>query len=283
VLGCACATGEPARRVPALRYTQEWFTGATTWPSLLARYRRQPNVRYLEVGVFEGRSLFWMLDNVLTGQGSSAVAVDIFAPSYERTFLDNLEASGHKEKVRVVKGRSEDVLRGIPLRSVDIAFIDGSHAARDVLTDAVQSWTLLVDGGLLIFDDYGNDRPRDEFAKLDKVPHELKPRVAVDAFLTAFRAEVEVVERGYQVVLRKRTPPCQDWVCSGGRAWFYHWGQRRLFKRASHEPVPIADEQRSELELLLAETPFGQVEPVPSEACLARPACKSVADLLGAP
>ena len=279
-LAAACGTTEPLVEVSTVRYTQDWFSGVNTWPSLLAGYRRKPKLRYLEVGVFEGRSLFWMFDNILTGPDTSAVAVDLFGPTYEKTFLDNLAATRRTHQVRVLKGRSEEILHSLPVRSFDIIFIDGSHAARDVLTDAVQGWTLLADGGLLILDDYANERPRDEFAKLDKVPDDLKPRIAIDAFLTAFRSEVEVVEHGYQVAVKKRAPPCPDWVCSGGVTWIYDWGRRLFFKRASRQPIPLSDEQRKELELLLAETSFGQTEPVPSEACLARPVCKSVADLL---
>jgi hypothetical protein len=224
-----------------------------------------------------------MFDNILTAPDASAVAVDVFGPTYERTFFDNLQASKHEPQVRVMKGRSEEMLRKLQARDFDIIFIDGSHAARDVLTDAVQSWPLLAEGGLLILDDYGNERPRAEFEKLDKVPDELKPRIAIDAFLSAFRSEVEIVERGYQVAVRKRAPPCQDWVCSGGVSWTYDWEQRRLFSRVNHAPIPLSDEQRGELESLLTEIPFGQTEPVPSDACLARPVCKSVADLLSAP
>ena len=31
-------------------------------------------------------------------------------------------------------------------------YIDGSHAARDVISDAVLAWALLRPGGVLIFD-----------------------------------------------------------------------------------------------------------------------------------
>ena len=36
----------------------------------------------------------------------------------------------------------------------DLVFVDGSHQATDVLTDAVISFQLLRLGGLMIFDDY---------------------------------------------------------------------------------------------------------------------------------
>ena len=35
---------------------------------------------------------------------------------------------------------------------VQIVYIDGSHEAPDVLTDAVMAWKLLVEGGIMILD-----------------------------------------------------------------------------------------------------------------------------------
>ncbi len=189
ILHLACGTARSSSAPPAYHFTQDWFVGKVSWPDLLREYRDKPDIRYLEIGVFEGRSLFWMLDNILTGNGASAVAVDLFEPSYEGTFLENLRVSGKASRVRILKGRSDSVLHTLPVNSFDIVFIDGSHAARDVLTDAVQGWLLLADHGLMILDDYGNEKPRDEFLSLSRVPDELKPRVAIDAFITAFRGE----------------------------------------------------------------------------------------------
>jgi predicted O-methyltransferase YrrM len=262
----------------------DWFVGRITWPDLLAEYRDKPRVRYLEIGVFEGRSLLWMLDNVLTGPHATAVAVDLFQPEYEKTFLDNLKLSGKAEQVQIAKGRSDILLHRLPPGSFDIIFIDGSHAARDVMLDATQGWLLLSEGGLMIFDDYQNERPREEFAALPRVPDELKPHMAIDAFVTAFRDELEVVQRDFQMVVRKRAPSCHDWICSGGKSWYYNWSQRRLFRRATKENIPLSDEQRTHLETILTTLPLGATEPPePSQECLAAPACKSVIDLLTAP
>jgi len=280
LLHLGCGTAEISTAPRAYRYTEDWFVGRISWPDLLAGYRDKPNVRYLEIGVFEGRSFLWMLDNILTGPGACGIAVDLFEESYERTFRDNLRLSGMGGRVRIVKGRSDLVLHTLPASSFDIIFIDGSHAARDVLTDVIQGWLLLKDGGLMIMDDYGNDKPRKEFASVPRIPDELKPRVALDAFLTAFRGELEVVQRDFQLVVRKRKPDCQDWVCSSGGNWVYNWAQRRLFRRTTKETIPITDEQRTELESILTTLPLGATEPEPTQECLARPACKSAVELV---
>jgi predicted O-methyltransferase YrrM len=79
--------------------------------------------------------------------------------------------------------------------SFDIIYIDGSHVASDVFEDAVRSWPLLKNDGLLIFDDYLWKK---------ELPVESRPQVAIDAFIAAYRDYMEVVNRRYQVMIRKR-------------------------------------------------------------------------------
>ena len=78
----------------------------------------------------------------------------------------------------------------------DFVYIDGSHIAKDVLTDACMAWPLLKPKGLMVFDDYNwMPSPRD-------ILH--RPKLAIDAFVNIFAEEVEVVHAGYQMVIRKK-------------------------------------------------------------------------------
>lgn len=77
----------------------------------------------------------------------------------------------------------------------DFIYIDGSHIAKDVLTDACMAWPLLKPNGVMVFDDYLWGNPRD-------VLH--RPKAAVDAFTTLFAEELEIIHVGYQAVVRKR-------------------------------------------------------------------------------
>src|SRR5688572_18836542 len=64
-------------------FTQDWFTHKIPhWDRLLRPLMGRPRLRYLEVGVFEGRSLLWVLEHVLSDPSASAVAVDIFQTDY---------------------------------------------------------------------------------------------------------------------------------------------------------------------------------------------------------
>jgi predicted O-methyltransferase YrrM len=74
-------------------------------------------------------------------------------------------------------------------------YIDGSHIAKDVLTDACMAWPLLKQGGLLVFDDYLWGESRD-------ILH--RPRLAVDFFVNIFAESLDIVHIGHQFVVRKK-------------------------------------------------------------------------------
>jgi hypothetical protein len=69
----------------------------------------------------------------------------------------------------------------------DLIYIDGSHQAPDVLTDAVMSFQLLRVGGVMIFDDYlwSMDKPgSQDVLKM--------PKPAIDAFINIFQRKMSV-------------------------------------------------------------------------------------------
>jgi hypothetical protein len=86
------------------------------------------------------------------------------------------------------------MLRSLPLDHYDFAYIDGSHIAPDVLEDAVLAFRLLKPGARMILDDYQWNLHEDET---------LRPKLAIDAFLSVFRRRCEVLHGSYQVIVRK--------------------------------------------------------------------------------
>lgn len=182
-------------------FSVDWFSyNIPVWERALAEFRGRPNVHYLEIGAYEGRSVVWMLENVLTDHSARATAIDVFDRPYKDKYFANIERTGAADKVTTITNFSQVALRGLPLDSFDIIYIDGSHAKEDVLEDAVVSWRLLKEGGILIFDDYcwaGSfvegtcDAPTDF------------PKTAIDAFTQCFADHLEVMHNSYQVVLRK--------------------------------------------------------------------------------
>jgi SAM-dependent methyltransferase len=182
-------------------FTSDWFTpNIPVWREVLAPYAGKPGVRYLEVGLFEGRSALWVLENVLTDPTSRLVGVDPFLGDYQGRYRRNVERSGAAGRVRTIKGYSQVVLRTVPLESFDIVYIDGSHATADVLEDAVLSWRLLKPGGALIFDDYRWDASTSE-CPTDS-PDD-SPKRAIDCFVGCFARRLRVIHNSYQLIVRK--------------------------------------------------------------------------------
>lgn len=158
-----------------LPYWERWFEPLKDRP-----------VKFLEIGSFEGRSAVWFLDNILTHSEASIMCIDPwewdhrdFPVDAEANCRSNLAPYG--SKVTLVKGYSVDILPKIDFK-IDGCYIDGSHHAKDCLTDMVFCWRLLNPGGLMLVDDYGWTNPR--------VPK--PPKTAIDAFSTCFIIQPEL-------------------------------------------------------------------------------------------
>lgn len=169
-----------------MEFTRNWFRKrnlAAFREYVLPAWRDRPCL-YLEIGVFEGMSACWMLQQVLTHSESRAVLVD---PWLQTTKL----AAAAMEQVRdrawrnlahrvgvdgkyglrywIERGNSAEVLRkmlgrhgyaGVRRGTVDVCMVDGDHNALGVLDDCRLVHDLLKPGGWMICDDVRNDRPK---------------------------------------------------------------------------------------------------------------------------
>ena len=199
------------------KFTSDYFSlNARKWPELLKELKGKPDLRYLEIGVLEGRSFFWILENILSHPLSRATAVDLFDGPYYETFKNNVKLSGVKNKIEIIKAPSSDALRKLPPESFDLVYVDGSHQGKDVFLDAALAWGSLKYGGILIFDDYAIDVT---------FPPEATPNFTVNAFMTVFRGSYRLLDRDYQVVIKKILSPCeryQNCVVIGSYAYLFH-------------------------------------------------------------
>jgi SAM-dependent methyltransferase len=181
------------------RYTQDWFSdNEATWLTHFGSLAGRPGLRFLEIGSFEGRSACWIAEHLLTGEGSLLVCVDPFNgyPDQERNFDHNVGASPHSAyKVFKLRGRSCEVLHFLPANEFDFIYIDGSHAALDVVQDAAGAWKLLKPHGILVFDDYGNTAL--------PVLSGLAVKPAVDTFLGLVDGQYDLLFKDWQVAMRK--------------------------------------------------------------------------------
>jgi predicted O-methyltransferase YrrM len=187
----------------------DWFThNIPAWQQIFGATGAPRSI--LEIGAFEGRSTVWMAEHLLA-PGGEIVVVDHWRgsvthdpaamPEVEARFDANLALLRERQPAaRVVKVKAPSV-EALPrllvegrAGSFDFIYVDGSHEAPDVLTDAALAYPLLRVGGLIGFDDYGWRR----FADVND-----NPKVAIDAFANVFWKKLALVSGGYQAFFRK--------------------------------------------------------------------------------
>ena len=190
------------------KFTQDWFHWSPAiWEQLVPSLPGRK--RFLELGAFEGRSTAWIVENMLEDDGT-LISVDTWEGAEEHVKMGlamsdaednydhNLRLLGEQYPERAVlkfKMTSYEAitkLAGGP--QFDFIFVDASHTAPDVLTDACVAWPMLKDKGVMVFDDYLWGEQRD-------VLH--RPKLAVDAFVNIFAEQLKPVHMGYQYIVRK--------------------------------------------------------------------------------
>lgn len=191
------------------KFTKDWFNWApAVWEQLIPHLPHGRVRRFLEIGSFEGRSMVWIAENMMnpgdtlncidTWQGGEEHGAEDMA-AVEARFDHNREKVLAENDVEILKDKGTSILALAHKQKYgghyDFIYIDGSHIAKDVLTDACMAWPLLKPKGLMVFDDYMWGNPRD-------ILH--RPKPAIDAFCNLFAEEAEIVHVGYQLVVRKK-------------------------------------------------------------------------------
>ena len=190
------------------KYTQDWFGwGPQIWPEIIKFLPERKN--FLEIGSFEGRSTVWTVENMME-DGGEIYCIDTWGGSEEHVKgeLDGAEDRFHnniltvreafpKRKVNKLKGMSTQWLPSLACEKLlfDFIYIDGSHVAKDVLTDACMAWPLLKKDGMIAFDDY--------LWRLPGFTTVQRPKIAIDSFVNIFEEDIAMVHNGYQLIIRK--------------------------------------------------------------------------------
>lgn len=128
-----------------LRNSCNWIEYLQDW---VKSYNNKP-INCLEIGVDEGRSGCWMLDNVLTHPESTYLGIDIEIKKHAKQNF-----SRHGDKVKLIESDSRFALRKLEPHSFNVVYIDGHYLKENVLFDAVLAWDLSND--LIIWSDYNN-------------------------------------------------------------------------------------------------------------------------------
>jgi len=179
------------------QFSSDWVTEhADNWLKWSAGMSQQP-VKVLEIGSWEGRSAIWWLDHVCLHPTARLFLCDPCPnPDRYRVLMQNLLQNPSFHKLNLCRCVSMNLLPNMPDNFYDLIYVDGSHEASDVMMDACLAYHAAKRGGLIIFDDYA--------AGIDVEPGILMPpKVALDGFLAAHDGLIEIIDRGYQLAVRK--------------------------------------------------------------------------------
>lgn len=185
----------------APHFSEDWFSGNI--PHLvphLTPYAGQANLRFLEIGCFEGRSTLWFLETFLTHATATIDCIDVFDTLKSsalglgllETFQYNIQP--FREKVQIHVGLSQERLLAFAPNTFDLIYVDGSHLAEDVYQDGCLAFPLLKSTGLMVFDDY--------LWKHHPDPQKL-PKAGIDRFLAEHTHQFTLCHQAYQVILQK--------------------------------------------------------------------------------
>jgi cephalosporin hydroxylase len=188
-------------------YTSDWFSRAIpTWLNLKNKlYSRKS---FLEIGVYEGRSVMWTAENMLE-DGGEIHCVDNWAADWcipaERVFRENVKIFNSKNLDRKVIIHKDSGYKALLKFSIDntyfdFIYIDSSHSTQSVILEAVLSFQLLKPTGIMVFDDYTKDQIHYENGLISYWDI---PKSAVDSFVALHKDELIVLERGKQFIIQK--------------------------------------------------------------------------------
>ena len=127
---------------------------------------------YLEIGVFRGASISWVLEHILTHEDSHAIGVDPWEASRmgrpwtqdecdENKTLAEQAVAPFGSKCSLYRQPSDGwfAVCGPALEGgLDAIYLDGMHDYDPLKADFVAAWPLLRVGGALVVDDYAARR-----------------------------------------------------------------------------------------------------------------------------
>jgi predicted O-methyltransferase YrrM len=191
------------------KFTTDWFHWAPeVWLKVAAQMPSRKN--FLEIGSFEGRSTVWTVENIME-DGGEIVCIDTWEGGeehaqqkinmnyVEQNFDHNMRVLKDNFQNRWVVKQKNTSVEALPQmilnkNQFDFIYIDGSHQAPDVITDACLAWPLLKAGGVMVFDDYDWGEP---------LPPTHKPKMAIDAFMKIYDEKIHLVHKAYQLIIQK--------------------------------------------------------------------------------
>ena len=184
------------------KFSNDWFTNnIPIWVPILNKKKNNKILKILEIGSYEGMSAIFFLDFfknakidcVETFEGSDEHS-DINFTKIKKNFEFNL--SEFEDRYKIFQTSSDNFFEKNTGESnlYDIIYVDGSHESNQVKNDAYNSFNLLRENGIMVFDDF----LRDHYTDIDRNPFS-----AIIHFIENNNKKINIIHFGYQLILQK--------------------------------------------------------------------------------
>lgn len=209
-------------------FTEQRHHGAEVRYEHLKHLINKP-IEVLEIGVWEGESTCWLLDNICTHPDAKVSTVDPFfyedlaRTSEEKEEFDMFASGNFNHKPDIIEryrnnlgeqGRkvthyyetSDQFFARLTMcgstTKVDVAIVDGAHNAFQASRDLLNCWSVLRNEGIMIADDYGwTGHKMPGFTEWESNG----PHRAIDAFMSIVPArDYEILHLDYIAIFKKR-------------------------------------------------------------------------------
>jgi len=205
---CGLRPLSPSRAQVGVKMTDfpDWFSAYAkpNFERFLLPLHKQDYLHFLQLGAYTGDASLWMLDFVLTGEGSRLTDVDTWAGSDEEVHkslnFENVyntylyKIAEYEDKVSIKRMASTEYLINNRSKVFDFVYVDADHTAASAFLDAELSWELLRSGGILAFDDY-------EWGA--HLPPSKSPKLGINLFIERHQGEFFALEVGLQYWIQK--------------------------------------------------------------------------------
>lgn len=165
-----------------------------TAPRVFAEFIGQP-VKMLEIGVYDGRSACYALDNILTHPASVYNGIDLIKGHEEAHMRARQNLKPFGDKVVLTVGDSKQIVPRLESCGLkyEMIYIDGCHTVEGCYADMKNCWRILKTSGVMLVDDYLHP------------DYNLKAAVEkfMGSFPLSFAPMFNCIHQDYQIAFRK--------------------------------------------------------------------------------
>tara|TARA_B100001057_G_scaffold237399_1_gene237775 strand:+ start:1093 stop:1809 length:717 start_codon:yes stop_codon:yes gene_type:complete len=169
--------------------TTDYFSiNAYYWNSIIKKNFK--DFSYLEVGSWEGNSALYILKNFNTKRVVCVDIWDLHNDKFKKEHLERYKNFKHnlnefEQDFSFFKNTS-DIFFKNNKENFDLIYIDGSHEARQVYKDLLNSWNCLNENGMIICDDYF-------YGDLYSNENKDIPAVSINKFLNENKKKIKII------------------------------------------------------------------------------------------